>query len=645
MASVAEAVAVTPEEPRDQSPRTVDTLDLKRRFEQLRTDRKPVEGIWDQIDRFVMPLGSVTHPYVQVTEQSVEWSRWDVWDSTAIDGAQKLAASIHSSITSPANRWYRLKWRSQKLRSDNEAAAWLERAGDAAFDELQDSDFGVEIQASYQDLVGPGHAVVAQELVSEDASEWRGFDFTAIPLREWFYEEDSRGGILRGYRLLSWSPGQILERFGADCPKAIADKAKAGADLTQRIELVFALFRRPEAEKELKARRRKNAARLAARAKAKPNQAAVEAPEPLYPLAPHLRPVGAVYFLADTGEPLGPETGYYEMPVSTSPWQKTTGSRWGHGPGIIALPTIKHLNAYMEADLRAAEKVVDPTMLVTEQGLLSDPDLKPGGMTVVRDIDKSMKPLESGARFDVTERKLSELRAMVRGFFHVDELQLKDSPQMTAMEAQIRYELMQRVLGAPLNRIEQGLLSPIIERTFAALLRAGRLEKPPDSVQQELATGTAEYDVEYLGPLARSQRTDQVASIERLFAFAGALLKMGIPLPIVQSIIDMPEAVRQMAALLGCPADLLKAKEEVDQALQALDAAQHRAQEAAMQEQEGKAATAQAQLLAAHAQAMAGASGARGLPPGPVPAQPQPIIGPSFQPTSPFAQPPAPSAQ
>jgi len=49
--------------------------------------------------------------------------------------------------------------------------------------------------------------------------------------------------------------------------------------------------------------------------------------------------------------------------------------------------------------------------------------------------------------------QIAEMQQQIRSRFYTDELQLKDSPQMTAMESQIRYELMQRILGAPLNHL------------------------------------------------------------------------------------------------------------------------------------------------------------------------------------------------
>lgn len=636
----------TSENPVHPSRRTRDCAEMKRRLDVLRTDRSKVEGVWDQIDKFVMPLGSVASPSSQASEGTVDWKRWKVWDSTAIDAHQKLAASIHGSITSPASVWFKPVWRDAKLAADKTAASWLEKAGDTIFNELQDSDFTVEIQSAYQDLCGPGNSVVIEEPLSE--REWKGLDFTCVPLREAFFEEDSHGGIDTFYRLLSFTAVQVKDlcrRKGWPCPKDIEEKAAKPDSANTPIEIVFCIFKRLEQMDVLdraRARNRDRSKRRAAqamRAKRMPTpeeagveEVPVEPDDPMYPLAPHLRPVGCCYFRAENGECVGEEDGYYEMPVFVCRWEKTTGSRWGHGPGTLALPTVKSVNAWLETAHLAAEKGVEPSWGVTELGLLSDLDSKPGGLSVFRSKD-DVWTLEAKTRPEIAFEVIQDERAQIRRFFHGDDLSLKDSPQMTAMEAQIRYELMQRVLGAPLNRIENDLLSPIVSVAFGHLMRAGRLGDPPESVKAALADGGADFNIEYLGPLARSQRTDRVASIERLFAFAGALLKMGLPLPFIRAHVDFSAGFQEMAKLLGTPADLIKSEADVEKALGEMQAMEKRMQDAVASKAEGEA-------NGAHATALAAMQGGKtSLPPGPMPAQPPPVIGPSYQPTQPFVQP------
>lgn len=611
----------------------VDTHDLKRRFDQLVQQRKPVEGVWDQIERYFFPLGSTSQPYnLGLSEGNVAWNRWQVWDSTAIDAAQKLAANIHGTVTSPAIRWFRLSWRDDDLVSDNASCAWLDQVAERVFATLMDSDFNTEIASADQDLVGFGNCFIVEE--PADETEWRGVDFESIPLREGFFEQDSRGDIEKFYRALNWTPVQIVDlcrRRGWKAPEEIEKKANSGQNLEERIQVVFAVYRRHEQTRRLELVGKRNREESLKRMRGE----AAAADEPTYPLAPLMRPVGCAYFLAASGEQIGEESGYYEMPVSLARWSKTAGSIWGHGPCNILLPTVKYLNAWMETEHMAAAKVVDPPLLVDELGVMSDLNLEPGGQTVVRSKD-AVTVLESKARFDVSQNKVNELRLMVQRGLHNDELMLKDSPAMTATEVQARYELMNRVLGATLARIETGLLSPIVKITIGHLARASQLPPAPPKVQAKFASGSADFDIEYQGPLARSQRTDEVAAIERVLSFAAGLLKMGIPLPVIQATIDVVAAIRQVADRLGTPASLLKDPEESKKALAEMAAVQERAQNAQIAKTEGEArsmhANAAAQLATAQA---AGPGNQAPVAPGmePTPATPMPIVTPRLPPS------------
>lgn len=641
---------------------TVNCIELKQRVDQLISDRAPVEAVWDRIARFFVPMGSGSQPAVDIAGEggAQQSGSPEVWDSTAIDSAQKLAASIHGAVTSPAIRWFKLAWRDQELKDDQDSASWLDLVADRVFQTLQDSDFDTEIASADQDLVGFGNTIVVEE--PADSWEWRGVDFEAVPLREAYFEPDSRGEVMTFYRRLSWTAGQILDRCrrrGCPPPERIAQAHEGGKDITRRYTVIFCIFEREEAKKKIAATHRSNSLRYKQRREAEarhadamrrhraalidapegaeepaePEMEPVQDEEPTYPLAEHLRPYGCVYFLHEGGERIGGEGGYYEMPVCIARWQKTTGSIWGHGPCHILLPTVQYLNGWMETAHQGFAKAVDGTWGVTERGLLSDPDLTPGGFTVFRDKD-SVWPLQPNSDHNVAQFTLEDLRGMVRRGLHNDELTLRDSPAMTATEVQARYELMNRVLGSTLARIEKGLLSPVVKITIGHLLRARQLPEMPAKVLEKYRAGKVEFNIEYQGPLARSQRTDEVAAIERVLAFAAGLLKMGVPMPVVMATIDVVKAIRDIATLLGTPANLLKAPEEVQKAIEQIQELDRRMAAAQTAKVEGEAAAnhaaARASMVSADMAAQGGAAAGDGLP---VPASPPPIVSPAYPPT------------
>lgn len=527
------------------------------RFETLVTQRKTVDNVWDLIRRYVMPIRSDFVKEIR-SEHSVEWRQnRNLFDSTAGQGLETLSSSLHGSLTSPATQWFELSFRDENLKKDKEANIWLENAANDVHGALQDSNFNLEISEAYIDLAGYGNAILIEE---EDEEVEGKVVFQSSPIQDSWFEEDSKGQVTNFYRKFVWTPLQIIDKFGDKVPKKVKEAAKGAAQSNHKMDVIMCVFTRFDKKEN------RNSANV---------------------LAPKERPYGKKWLLKDGHELLGEEGGYYEIPTYVARWRKATGSQWGFGPSHLALPDILTANQLVEMILRATEKVVDPAVLVTERGLISDLDLGPAGLSVVRDMD-SMQPFESRARFDVSELRLQALQDTIRSFYYVDQLQLKDSPAMTATEVQVRYELMQRLLGPTLGRLENDLLSPMIERTFNIRFRAGKFGQLPESLVQ-VGQDTA-MDITYTGPLARAQKVDEAASIER---WIGMVAELGQIHPESMDIPDWDEVLRTQAKLLGVPSKLTKSQPKVTAIRQKTAQMQAQQQQVAMQQAEGDAMKAQ----------------------------------------------------
>jgi hypothetical protein len=176
---------------------------------------------------------------------------------------------------------------------------------------------------------------------------------------------------------------------------------------------------------------------------------------------------------------------------------------------------------------------------------------------------------------------LKELREMVRAAFHVDELQLRESPQMSATEAQIRYELMNRVLGPTSGRIQNGLLDPLLMRHFMSLLRNKQFPEMPEVVK----TKRAQFKIHYSGPLVRAQRMDEVASIERFVAQIGAIGKV---LPPILNVLDTTALARELADKLNIPAAILRSDTDIEKMQKQQEAVQAQLAHAKVAQETGK---------------------------------------------------------
>lgn len=532
--------------------------DLCRRFEALQSDRAVVQQTWDAIETFVTPYrGRFFND--QRDEGSIEWFRTrEVYDSTAVMSHQNLAASLHGALTSPSIKWFDIRFRSEELNKSKAARKWLQECSDLVYYALQDSNFNLQINEAYQDMAGFGTAFMVQEEADGASNQWDGVEFHSVPLKEGFFEQDAGGNVLRFYRRLEWTPQQIISKFGSKVPQAVIDQEKAGN--TSKRVVLFCIYPR--------------------------HNKITPIGEKLYPSR---RPWQFRYIDKDSGEALGTPGGYYEMPAFAARWRITSSSVWGNSPAMLAMGDILTLNEARKMQLVAAEKLIDPPIIAEERAIITDLNLNAASLTVVRNVD-GIKPFNTEGSIPISDHMIDQLQAAIRHYFFADQLNMPQ-PQaqpITATEAQIRYELMQRLLGPTLGRLQNDLLNPIVERTFRMLARAGKTPDPPQIVIDE----KAQFDIEYLGALVRAQRTDNAAAIERMIGMAG---NMAPVMPALLDSIDPNAVMQHLARDLNVPADVLLDEREVKLKQDERDAQMAAMQAAEQGQMEGDAAQSQAQ--------------------------------------------------
>ena len=544
--------------------------EIKRRLARLESDRQVIQDTWDVIEKFVVPYRGEFFED-QKSENTIDWRARELFDSTAVMAAQTLASSIHGSLTSPATKWFDLRFRDDNLNLNKDAKAWLDEVAKIIYFALYDSNFDLEVSEVYLDLVSFGTACIVEEFEG-DMLTGKDFklNFKSIPVKEIFFEEDHKGGVCGLYRKLEWTAIQIVDKFGKEgVPADIFEKAENTSSSQTKMTVIYAITKRNFGNNKIE--------------------------DDGGHLAPDKRPYEWKYILKQTGETLGEEGGYYEMPAFVPKWRVTSESQWGNSPAMVALPDIMTVNQLTELILRATEKVVDPATMVTERGLLSDLDLEAGGLSVVRSLD-DIKVHESRARFDVSDLQREKLRESINHIFYVDQLELKESPSMTATEVQVRYELMQRLLGPTAGRIINNMLDPTIQRTFNGMMRAKQFPDMPDILKES----SAELDIQYIGPLSRAQKVDQAAATERWLASVVGMAEMD---PSVMEIPDFETIVRDMGDTLNIPAKYVKSKDKLNKERKDKQKAESD-QSQLMQAQEGGAAM---KAMGEGAQALQGA--------------------------------------
>ena len=522
---------------------------IKKRMSAMEGERQTWEDHWQTILDYVMPRkADITFI------RSQGESRTEVlFDSTAITANNLLAASLHGTLTSPSLQWFHLKLREDALNRDRDVQLWLEDSAQKMYDLFNETNFNTEVHELYLDLCSIGTGAI---FVEEGK---KGFDidaihFNTLHISEFYIRESINGKVDTLYRRYKLTARQAIQEFGED---NLGEKLLEAVEKKPDKEFFFIHAVEPTEDYERGTGEKTTKLPFHSCHVCEDDQMVVR-----------------------TG-------GYNEFPYLVPRWSKATGEVFGRSPSYNALPDIKTLNKAVEIGLKAWAKAIDPPLLVTDDGVIGRVRVTPGGLTVVRS-DGSVKPLQIGTNWQITDMKENQLRTAIRQAYYSDQLQLQQGPQMTATEVQVRYELMQRLLGPTLGRFQSEFLNPLIERVFGIMLRNNAFLPAPEIIEGR------KVDVEYVGPLARSQRMEESVAIDRLYQLA---MQVGQIDPTIMDNINHDEAVRMRSKLLGVPKTIMRGVDEVGEIRQQRIMQQQAQQQMQMQQQQAEMALTQSQAM------------------------------------------------
>jgi hypothetical protein len=504
------------------------------RNDKMKTTRALYEPLWEDIARFISPnrmgIGYKPSPGAKQTT--------DIYDSGAIFASDQFASSMSGAITPSSSKWHYLKLADYRMNSIKEIMDWLELCTELMHYTRMRSNFYSEIPEVYSDLGNFGEGCLFIEENPIKKMGFNGIYYKALANSEYCTAENHQGFVDTLFREFEMSVIAASKKWEDKLPKKITDELTKEPD--KKFKFLHCVFPddKPSAKEYLS------------------------------------------YYISLDEKELISEGGYYEFPYAVPRMKKSSGEEYGRGQGHIALPDTKSLNKAKEFGLKAWAKELDPATFEKDGGVIGSLKLRPGGRNIVRDKD-SIWMLDHHIRYDVSQIKEDELRKSIRQIYYSDQLQIQEGPEMTATEIQVRYELMQRLLGPGMGRITIELLKPCIEREFGIQMRARALPMPPKILSQ---MGVREIDVEYEGPLARAQRASDILGVQRTYSFVTSIMQTpptdGISNP--RDILDDDEATRFMAEASGAPSRIIKSVEQV----QALRQNRMKQMQAEMQKQD-----------------------------------------------------------
>jgi hypothetical protein len=294
--------------------------------------------------------------------------------------------------------------------------------------------------------------------------------------------------------------------------------------------------------------------------------------------------------------------GFYEQVAITGRWDLVSNDPYGRSPAMDGLPDQKQVQLEQRRKAQAIDKMVNPPLVADVQLKNQPANLTPGGITFVAGYSQSGKPGFASVydtKFPVQEitADLMEVKNRLSQIFFNDVLrtasQYETRSNVTAVEWDLRKSESLVMLGPALERIDNEVLRPAMERIFAIAQRAGIIPPPPPEIQGQMMT------IDFVSMLAQAQQATKAASVERVLSLAGNIVGV---VPEAMDNIDIDYSLDKYSALLNNDPKMIRSPEAL---------AQIRSQRAQQQAAAQQADT--AQKLAVGAKNLAGADMGNGM--------------------------------
>jgi hypothetical protein len=471
------------------------------RYQRAKERRANWESHWQECYDFALPYRDSA---VRVT-QSGERKGDKLFDGTAPDAVDQLAASLMAQLTPPWTTWFGFAaGPDASFVGRQELEAELERITTAHRSHFDHSNVAVELHQCYLDLVTAGTA----SLMFEESApgEPSAFRFTAVPLAQVVLEEGPSGRLDTTFRRSELAPQQLTARFpAANMSDTLIQWSKENSD--SKISIIEAVIPDGVGYSYL----------------------AVAEPGPV-----------------TVGDPVLLAEGWFaSSPFINFRWLKAPGEVYGRSPVMKALPDIKTANKVVELVLKNASIAVTGMWQADDDGVINPATIKLAPGTIIPKAVGSagLTPLEAPGRFDVSELVLEQLRGRIRKALFVDQLGQINGPRMTATEVLERSAEMARILGATYGRLQSELLTPLVMRARAILARRGEI--PDFAVDDRIVA------LNYKTPLARYQAQQDV---QNTMLWLDSVKSLG---PEALSAVDQAAAARWLGRALGVPGELV----------------------------------------------------------------------------------------
>jgi hypothetical protein len=513
----------------------------------LRDERDHYATDWRELSDFVMGSRGRFLPGDGDNQDEATHRRNErLYNEVAKMSANILSAGMMAGITSPARPWFKLTHPDPELEEYAPVKLWLDDVQRVILQIFARSNFYNTMQNIYLELGIFGTACMCAYENFDNVLRYEPYTIGSFTLAL-----DGERNVDTMYREYRTTVGSVVKRFGTDAVSRTVKNLWDRGDYDSKLNVIHAI--EPNVDRDYGS-----------------------------PLARNM-PYRSVYY-EEGGDGYKPLliSGFQEKPFMAPRWSVIAEDVYASSyPGIDSLASNKSLQIEELDKAIAIEKMHNPPLVGDSSLKQAGAELIAGGITYIPNMAATGKAGLSPV-YDVNPRimelvqSIQEKEERIRRFFYADLFLMVtelDRAQITATEIAERKEEKMLMLGPVLERLNNELLDPVIDRTFAVAQRAGILPPPPPELED------ADLRVEYVSVLAQAQRAVSTASVEATVAFAGNMSQIW---PEARHKIDPYQAIDDYARAKGASPKIIRTDDEAQQAAAAEQQMMQMQQAAAM---------------------------------------------------------------
>lgn len=494
-----------------------------RRLAELTTERSSFIRHWQDLSDYILPRQA---RFTVTDRNRGDRRNSKIVDNTATLAVRTLSSGMMSGITSPARPWFQLATPDPSLNEFTPVKLWLDLVKQRMSTVFLRSNLYTTLPITYADLGVFGTNAFA--VLEDDEDVIRCYPF---PIGSYAIGTSHRGNTDSVYREYQMTARQLVSQFGIESVSIATKNLYERGNGEAWIDVVHAVEPNPDYD-ERKAESR------------------------------YKRFRSCYYEKGADGENMLRRSGFDDFPVMAPRWSLTGEDIYGHSPGMDALGDIKALQLEQKRKAQAIDKMVNPPMTAPSSLRNSRASLLPGDVTYV-DVQSGQQGFapayEINPRINELMMDIQENQGRIRRAFFEDLFLMIANDQrsnITAREIQERHEEKLLMLGPVLERLNDELLDPLIDRTFNIMTRMGLIPPPPKELQG------MDLSVEYISVMAQAMKLTGITGIERFMAFAGNMAQAN---PEVMDKIDFDQAIDEYANMVGTPPSLVRDDDTVAQ--------------------------------------------------------------------------------